>query len=212
MVNVTKGLALTEDLELGFGLSGQPRGGSKISAFTIPYTTSLSIGIALDDRYTKAESDAKYATLNGSDLVLFKVANGVSGYDAVTYQQYITRAALTGSSSQTFNVADDTDSMHAVNRRRLDADLALKDNVVDVNSKLSLKADITDMAMRALSSDVLELTNGVPYNPTSDYNPATKRYVDNTVASAFTFGASGTFLSSDNKLVTVTNGLITGIV
>lgn len=35
-----------------------------------------------------------------------------------------------------------------------------------------------------LASDVLTKTNTTPYTPTNDYNPATKKYVDNSISTA----------------------------
>jgi len=55
--------------------------------------------------------------------------------------------------------------------------------------------------------NVLELDNSDAYTPLTDYNPATKRYVD----AKFLNGASGTFTSADGKTITVSAGLITEI-
>ena len=49
-----------------------------------------------------------------------------------------------------------------------------------------------------LASDVLMKTNTTPYTPTNDYNPATKKYVDDSISTAL-----GTI---ETTLQTINNG------
>lgn len=78
-------------------------------------------------------------------------------------------------------------------------------------SQLDLKANSTEVALKAYKTDVLEKTNSTAYIPLTDYNPSTKRYVDESIYNKFVFGATGTFTSLEGKIITVTGGLITGI-
>lgn len=50
-----------------------------------------------------------------------------------------------------------------------------------------------DKITMALASDVLMKTNTTPYTPTSDYNPATKKYVDDTITTAITTSLEGSY-------------------
>lgn len=103
-------------------------------------------------------------------------------------------APIGGNALQVFDVANGITGTDAVNFSQLD-----------------LKANSTEVALKAYKTDVLEKTNSVSYIPLTDYNPATKRYVDESILNRFTFGATGTFHSQEGKVITVTNGLITGI-
>ena len=64
----------------------------------------------------------------------------------------------------------------------------------------------------ALQANVLELDNSDVYNPATNYNPATKLYVDIAISDRFTGVVSGNFTSADGKTITVTGGLVTSIV
>ncbi len=157
-VNMYKEKACVEDMELSLSASVvQTRGSlTPFNAFYLPYTTSeLSVGVALNNRYTKAEMQGSFARVDGDETVAFKVYPAVNPNEATSKQQ--------------------------------------------VEDYLGFKADKTN---------VLELNNSVSYTPLSDYNPATKRYVDEQ----FVGGASGTFTSADGKTITVLSGLITEIV
>ena len=100
-----------------------------------------------------------------------------------------------GSSLQVFNIANGIAPSNAVNKGQLD-----------------LKADITEVDLKACKSNVLEKNNSASYQPVSDYNPSTKRYVDESIFNKFINGATGSFTTVDGKTVTVTGGLITQIV
>ena len=50
-----------------------------------------------------------------------------------------------------------------------------------------------DKITMALASDVLMKTNTTPYTPTSDYNPATKKYVDDAITTAITTSLEGSY-------------------
>ena len=50
-----------------------------------------------------------------------------------------------------------------------------------------------DKITMPLASDVLMKTNKTPYTPTSDYNPATKKYVDDAITTAITTSLEGSY-------------------
>ena len=56
-----------------------------------------------------------------------------------------------------------------------------------------VKSLSNDKITMALASDVLMKTNTTPYTPTSDYNPATKKYVDDTITTAITTSLEGSY-------------------
>ena len=156
--NLFKEKICVEDIELSLDASVEQSRGTltPFNAFYIPYnTTDLSVGVALNNRYSKAETQAGFAKLGGDDTVAFKAFPAINANEAIVLSQLTT----------------------------ILADKADKDNV-------------------------LELNNSDLYTPLSDYNPATKRYVDEQ----FTSGASGSFTSADGKTITVLGGLITEIV
>jgi hypothetical protein len=57
------------------------------NAAYLPYSTTQSVTAALDDRYTKSESDSRYAYKAGSDTQAFNVAMAVNGSEAVNLTQ-----------------------------------------------------------------------------------------------------------------------------
>ncbi len=69
-----------------------------------------------------------------------------------------------------------------------------------------------ELADKANRVDVLELDNATAFSPINDYNPATKKYIDDAISTKFTDATSGTFTSADGKTITVVGGLITGII
>jgi len=84
--------------------------------------------------------------------------------------QVLTRALLAGSTLQTFDVATATLGSHAT-------------TLLQMNTALALKSDITSMNLKADKANVLELNNSTAFTPTSPYQPATKKYVDDMVVS-----------------------------
>lgn len=152
----------TEDIELSNDSSVvQERGTlTPFNAYKLPYKTGYTTGVALDERYTKVDSDARYAKVAGDDTVAFKVFGGINPNEAINVQQ--------------------------------------------IN-------DLMDSTI-ALKADVLELDNSVVYEPLTDYNPSTKRYVDQSILTRFENAVSGSFTSADGKTITVVGGLITGII
>ncbi len=60
-----------------------------------------------------------------------------------------------------------------------------KSQVIDAIQKslVSFKTNILDK-IYAKSSDVLTKTNNTAYSPTANYNPATKKYVDDSINTA----------------------------
>jgi len=105
-----------------------------------------------------------------------------------------TYAAVTGDGAAAFSVADGVTALQAVNKQQLDT-----------------KADAGDLALKADKTNVLQLNNSTSYSPSTDFNPATKVYVDTSIYNRFLGSVSGSFTSQDGKIVTVTNGIITGI-
>jgi len=79
-------------------------------------------------------------------------------------------------------------------------------------SQLDLKADQTDVDLKADKANVLELDNNDAFTPITDYQPATKRFVDDSITTKFQAGVSGSFTAASGETVTVTGGLITGII
>ena len=73
------------------------------------------------DVYSKGEGDGRYAKLAGLNTQLFLVANGTTGYEAVNYQQLVTKAPVAGNSGQEFAVATATTGNSAVNKTQFDA-------------------------------------------------------------------------------------------
>lgn len=167
------------------------------------------------------------ADLNGSATYRFAVADAINNEDAVNRSQlnlsldlkedkldadakfadvYIaidTKADLNGSTIETFNVADAVNNTEAVNKLQVNNLLASKSDIAYVDGELDLKSN---------KDNVLELDNNTAYSPLFDYNPSTKKYVDDSINSSFQNGTSGTFMSQDNKTITVVNGLIVGII
>jgi hypothetical protein len=163
-IKLNKELLAVEDIYFGFGTSVQHRGTVNLfNAAYLPYSVSQSVTHAIDSRPTLSDADIRYAAKAGSASQVFDVAPGVTGTDAVNFNQ------------------------------------------------LKLKADITEVDLKAYKTNVLEKTNSVSYIPLTDYNPATKRYVDEAIINKFALGATGTFTSKEGKIITVSGGLITGI-
>lgn len=104
-------------------------------------------------------------------------------------------AAMHGTEESLFNVANGVSGFNAVNFSQLD-----------------LKEDKTVVALKADKSNVLELDNNDTFSPLFDYNPSTKKYVDDSIFTAFQSGVSGSFTAQSGETITVTNGLITGII
>jgi len=104
-------------------------------------------------------------------------------------------AAIGGADVTIFNVANGISGFNAVNFTQLD-----------------LKEDKTAVALKADKTNVLELDNNDTFSPLFDYNPSTKKYVDDSIFTAFQSGVSGSFTAQSGETITVTNGLITGII
>ncbi len=165
-VNIDKELIVAEDVVFGLEISiEQVRGtGTPINASLIPYQTGIMISDALLDRYTKSESDARFAPILGNELQTFLVANGSAPFEAVNFSQ------------------------------------------------LDLKTDKTDTDLKADKANVLELDNNDAFTPIADYQPATKRFVDDSLTTRFQTGTTGQFTAASGETVTVTGGLVTGII
>jgi len=165
-VALTKEKVVVEDMELSLEVSIEQSRGvvTPFNAAYLPYTTGISVGQALTDRYTKTEADTNFALIGGDSL-------------------------------HTFLVGVATGPTHAVQKSQLD-----------------LKADITDVDLKADKANVLELDNNDAFTPITDYQPATKRFVDDSITTKFQAGVSGSFTAASGETVTVTGGLITGII
>ena len=165
-VLIEKELIVAEDVVFSLDASiVQERGiGTPINANIIPYTTGISVGQALLDRYTKTEADTNFALIGGDSL-------------------------------QTFLVGVATGPTEAVQKSQLD-----------------LKADQTDVDLKADKANVLELDNNDAFTPIADYQPATTRFVDDSITTKFQAGVSGSFTAASGETVTVVGGLITGII
>jgi len=162
-----KELTGLEDLLLSMETSVvQNRGPiTPFNAAYLPYSVSQSVTQALDDRYTRAETDVRYA-------------------------------AIAGLSTQLFNVATATGDTNAVPKLQMDTADALK-------------ADKTEVIRKGASE---------AYNPSSDTDPVNKGYADGLIADKFLGAITAQFIAYDIAdgttpvTVTVTNGVITGIV
>lgn len=82
------------------------------------------------------------------------------------------KADLNGSTGAVFNIATGVASTHAITKAQFDSAVALLASLSYVDAQLLLKADKTN---------VLELSNVNAFSPTSDYQPSTKKYVDDTL-------------------------------
>lgn len=82
------------------------------------------------------------------------------------------KANLAGNVLQVFNIADATTSTEATSLGQVNTLLSTKADSSSVTASLLLKADKTN---------VLELNNAVAFTPTSQYQPATKKYVDDSI-------------------------------
>ena len=73
----------------------------------------------------------------------------------------------------------DTENPHEVTKAQVG--LGNADNTADADKPVST-AQQAELDLKANRLDVLEKTNATAYTPTGDYNPATKKYVDDTTA------------------------------
>jgi len=82
---------VVEDMELSMDTEvTQGRGIlTPFNAFFLPYSSTLTTGAALDDRYTKAEIVAGFAAIGGSDSEQFKVQDGSLNEHAVNRGQML---------------------------------------------------------------------------------------------------------------------------
>ena len=103
---------------------------------------------------------------------------------------------------------------------KTDLTLGNVDNTSDADKPISNAVGL-ELAEKALKTNVLELDNTVAFDPTTDYEPATKKYVDDnstTIVNDLTTGGTTEALSAEqgkelndtklNKTLTVANILI----
>jgi len=171
--NINKEGLLEEDIETGFGVSSQTRGGQKVNADSLPYSTTQSIKQALDARQPTTNNDLKYAMKNGDATEEFLVSQGSSPSRAVqkTELDNAPFAKTGGDNAQPFLVADATLGKEATNR--------------DITQDMINDA-LVPFAKR---QDVLEKTNTAPFTPTQPYHPSTKGYVDSEIAGMYAVGS-----------------------
>jgi hypothetical protein len=131
-IKITKEKIVAEDLALSTSTVQQSRGvGTGISAAVIPFTEGTNVLAVVNAKETIANSDAKLAT----------------------------KAALNGSSTQTFSVDTDTLPSHAVNRARVDELLLLKASKTYVDSELATKAELAGSSLQQF--EVADDTNSM---------------------------------------------------
>jgi len=149
MLDIFKELAVTEDLELGFG--------------TVTQTRDIN-GIATAVDYTKISSESIPAKLDdNSESLIQDVLD-----EKLTEQQAIAKyAKIGGDKAQEFLVKTPTLDDEAANKKYVDDEVHTSYSLVQSNF--------------AAKSNVLEKDNISIYTPTDQYNPATKRYVDEKV-------------------------------
>ncbi len=171
--NIKKEKLLEEDIETGFGVSSQTRGGNRVNADSIPYSSTATIKQALDNRLLTTESDSRYARKTGDSAEEFLVGQGSSPSRAVqkTELDNAPFAKTGGDTVQPFLVADATLGKEATNR--------------DITQDMINDA-LVPFAKR---QDVLEKTNTAPFTPTQPYHPSTKGYVDSEIAGMYAVGS-----------------------
>ncbi len=86
---LTKEKICVEDIEFSMDSDVIQSRGTMIpvNAYYIPYATGLSIGIALDNRYSKTEALATFAKSGGDSLIPFKVLDAINVNEAISKQQ-----------------------------------------------------------------------------------------------------------------------------
>ena len=175
-ITLSKEKALVEDLELGFGVTDQPRGGNKFNASFLPFTETKTVEEAINERPTRGEASNIYAAREGDASQEFLVGYGDSPNRAVkkTELDNAPYAPEAGNASQTFNVADATQDTHATNRT------VVLGMISDGTTQFALKAN------------VLEKDNTSFYQPSQQYHPATKAYVDAKTLSVLTYQGQDT--------------------
>jgi hypothetical protein len=150
---------------------------------------ALGFGTSNTSRGSVTLFNAAYLPYNLSTTVAAALdARPTLAYTDVTY------AKINGNGTVAFSVAAGVTALQAVNKQQLDT-----------------KADASAVALKADKTNVLQLNNSTSYSPSTDFNPATKGYVDTAIYDRFLGSVSGSFTSQDGKIVNVTNGLITGI-
>ena len=131
---------------------------ANLAAFPVTGETS-KIYVALDNNRTYRWSGTVYVEISPSDVLS---VNGQTG--TVTLGK--TEIGLP-------NVDDTSDANKPVSSAQQTA-LNLKADITALN----LKADITALNLKADKTNVLELNNTTVFVPDADYEPATKKYVD----------------------------------
>ena len=88
-ITFKKELICKEDIVLSMDSTiDQDRGTlTPFNAAYLPYTASQSVTAGLDDRYTKADTDIRYALVNGSTTNTFLVADATTADEATTKRQ-----------------------------------------------------------------------------------------------------------------------------
>jgi len=184
---IKKEPALIEDIDVGMGTSSGTRTGTQVNATNLPYSESLSIAEAIEEKTTIGEADARYAQLAGNPLQVFGVNVPIAITDAAN-RGYVddglaekpdtvqvtaalaTKANISGNSAQVFNVSSPIFPALPNATETMSFEYMLAWFSGAVQPAIDTKADIATTL-----DTVVEHT---AYTPSLPMHPATKDYVD----------------------------------
>jgi len=124
-------------------------------------------------------------TIEESDTIEVTIEGGVSEGKVTSVNSETGEVVLT-----TGNIVEDTDKNYVT-----DANLVVIGNTSNINTG---DEDLSDLALK---SNVLELDNTDTFTPDNDYEPATKKYVDDNAGGSYTFTNGLNEASNTAKLV-----------
>ena len=129
----------------------------------------------IQNKVDKSELNAKVDKIEGKSLIDENFANAISYYvpSGGTENPILNLGGITLSINKV--ITGSVDAMGSISAQNGDITTILPSDGEPVIHKLSEKAN---------SSDVLEKTNTTEFTPTADYQPATKKYVDDIVIEA----------------------------
>ena len=138
----------------------------------------------------KARIDLRSGTLSDGDIV--SVAYTCSSTIATT------RTAFTYySDNQWLNKYIETDKLHYYMRYKLMVSGTWSNNVFNatriVSDTYTSSKTLSMVSPSYINANLLTKINTSSYTPTSDYNPATKKYVDDSISSAITDALGGSY-------------------
>lgn len=154
--------------------------------------------IAGDNEIKELLAEEEEARLSALDLKVDKV----SGKDLSTNDYSNTdKLKLAGieSGAQVNTVTSVAGKTGAVTLAKSDVGLSNVNNTSDLNKPIS-NATATALEAKANTSDVLTKNNASAFTPSGSYNPATKKYVDDQVATMASGGSVdlSSYLAKDN--------------